>query len=168
MYTTEKIERICKIIFVAMFSFYISIVALNNITDYNSNYEFVKHVMLMDTTFKNNELLWRSISFSQIHRISYIFLIAYEIVTAILGWVGTFYMIKNYRECSNYFHTSKRCAIISLMLNLVMWFFAFNTIGGEWFLMWQSQQWNGVGVARPMFVAIAIVFLYITRKDDEI
>ncbi len=168
MISTPNLERFCKITFVLMFSFYISVVALNNVTDYNLNYEFVKHVLLMDTTFKDNQLLWRSISSSLTHSIVYLFLIFIEIVTAILGWYGGYLMIKNYKKSHQLFHNSKKIAIISLMINLIMWFFGFNTIGGEWFLMWQSKQWNGVGAARPMFIAIALIFLYVTKKDEEL
>lgn len=168
MVSVPKLERICKVVFILMFSLYISIVALNNVTDYNSNYEFVKHVLLMDTTFKDNQLLWRSISSPFIYTIAYLFLIIFEIITAILSWVGSYQMIKNYKKSSKIFHNSKKIAIIALMINLMMWFLGFNTVGGEWFLMWQSQQWNGVGAARPMFMVIAIVFLYITRKDEEL
>ena len=168
MFSIQKLERLCKIIFVFMFSFYMSIVALNNILDFNSNYEFIKHVLLMDTTFKNNQLLARSISSTEIHSIFYVSLITYEILTAMFGWLGTFIMLKNFNKSIKLFHNSKKFALIGLMLNLIMWFFAFNTIGGEWFLMWQSPQWNGVTVARSMFVVIFIIFIYVLKKEEEI
>ena len=34
-------------------------------------------------------------------------------------------------------------SIIGLTLALLMWLVAFLTVGGEWFLMWQSKTWNG-------------------------
>jgi predicted small integral membrane protein len=40
------------------------IVTYDNIVDYNSNFDFVRHVLSMDTTFSNNELRHRAITFA--------------------------------------------------------------------------------------------------------
>jgi predicted small integral membrane protein len=39
-----------------------SFVVFNNVTDYNSNYQFERHVMMMDSTFPGNHLMWRAIN----------------------------------------------------------------------------------------------------------
>ena len=39
-----------------------SFVVLNNITDYDSNYQFVRHVLMMDSTFPGNHGMWRAIN----------------------------------------------------------------------------------------------------------
>jgi predicted small integral membrane protein len=44
--------RIAKITMIAALAAYALIVAYNNIVDYGSNYEFVSHVLSMDTTFE--------------------------------------------------------------------------------------------------------------------
>lgn len=165
--TTSQLERICKIVFIFLFSFYMTLVTLNNLTDYNSNFEFVKHVLLMDSTFKDNQLLWRSLSSPSIHTTFYIGLILFEFIISVLGWIGCFIMIKNFKKKAIVFHNSKRIAIVSLLLSLIMWFCFFIAIGGEWFLMWQSSQWNGLAVARPMFSIVAIILFYITKKDED-
>ena len=46
--------RIPKVLLVAGVAFYYTLVVLNNCTDYGTNYQFVRHVMLMDTTFPGN------------------------------------------------------------------------------------------------------------------
>ncbi|KAB8039038.1 DUF2165 family protein [Silvanigrella paludirubra] len=162
-----SLERVCKIVLMLLFTIYISIVTLNNVLDYSSNFNFVKHVLLMDTTFKNNELMWRSISSPNIHTLFYIGLIFFEAMISILAWIGSFCMIKNYKLSAKKFHNSKKLAVISLILSLVMWSLFFMTIGGEWFLMWQSPTWNGLAVARPMFLIVGITLLFIIKKDDE-
>ena len=43
--------RLAKIATIAALAAYAFIVAYDNIVDYGSNYEFVKHVLSMDTTF---------------------------------------------------------------------------------------------------------------------
>jgi predicted small integral membrane protein len=47
------------------------------------------------------------------------------------------------------FNRAKTLAIAALTLGMLMWLVAFVTVGGEWFLMWQSRQWNGQDAAFP-------------------
>ena len=41
------------------------------------------------------------------------------------------------------FAAALNVAVIALTTSLLMWLVAFLDVGGEWFLMWQSQRWNG-------------------------
>ena len=63
--------------------------------------------------------------------------------------------------------TRNAVAIIALALALLMWLVAFLTVGGEWFLMWQSKTWNGQEVAVRMFTVIGIVLLLVALPDTE-
>jgi predicted small integral membrane protein len=58
--------------------------------------------------------------------------------------------------------------VAGLVLNLLLWLVAFVTVGGEWFLMWQSSQWNGLGTASRMFTIVALVVLFLNTRDDEL
>ena len=49
-----------------------TLVAFSNITDYDSNFFFVRHVLMMDTTFPDNKGLWRAIDSPLIHHAVYI------------------------------------------------------------------------------------------------
>jgi predicted small integral membrane protein len=44
-----------------------------------------------------------------------------------------------------------------------MWLVAFLSVGGEWFLMWQSKTWNGQEAAFRMFTVIGIVLLLVAQ-----
>jgi predicted small integral membrane protein len=49
-----------------------------------------------------------------------------------------------------------------------MWFVAFLSIGGEWFLMWQSKNWNGQDdAAFRMFTVVGIVLLLVALPERE-
>jgi predicted small integral membrane protein len=41
----------------------------------------------------------------------------------------------------------------------------FLTVGGEWFVMWQSQIWNGQMSAFRMFTCVGIVLLFLKTAD---
>ena len=53
-----------------------------------------------------------------------------------------------------------------LTLGLLLWFLAFLTVGGEWFLMWQSSKWNGLGPALRMFTVMGFVLLILNLPED--
>jgi predicted small integral membrane protein len=42
------------------------------------------------------------------------------------------------------------------------------SIGGEWFGMWQSQQWNGVPSAFRFVVTIVAVLIFVAMPDQEL
>jgi len=50
---------------------------------------------------------------------------------------------------------------------MLMWLVAFLTVGGEWFLMWQSRQWNGQDTAFRMFTVIGVVLLLVAQPEFE-
>jgi predicted small integral membrane protein len=42
------------------------------------------------------------------------------------------------------------------------------SIGGEWFGMWQSQQWNGVPSAFRFVMTIIAVLIFVAIPDQEL
>src|SRR5579864_7637405 len=54
--------RVSKAVLVFAIALFYTILVLNNITDYGSNYEFVGHVLMMDSTFPGNHGMWRAIN----------------------------------------------------------------------------------------------------------
>ncbi len=48
-----------------------------------------------------------------------------------------------------------------------MWLVAFLSVGGEWFLMWQSKTWNGQDAAFRMFMVVGLVLLLIAQPDAD-
>ena len=66
------------------------------------------------------------------------------------------------------FHRAKRCAVIGLTLGFLLWQVGFMSIGGEWFGMWQSQQWNGVPSAFRFLMTIIAVLIFVALPDQEL
>jgi predicted small integral membrane protein len=42
------------------------------------------------------------------------------------------------------------------------------SVGGEWFGMWQSKDWNGVPSAFRFVVVIALVLVFVALPDGEL
>ena len=147
--------------------FLLTLVVFNNITDYNSNYQFVRHVLSMDSTFPGNHGLWRALPYPRIHAIFYGGIISWECVIGILSWWGVANLLRNLKSNSAVFQHAKNVSIIALTLGSLLWFVAFITVGGEWFLMWQSKIWNGQDAAFRMFTVLVLILLYVSRPEYE-
>jgi predicted small integral membrane protein len=162
------ILRAAKTLLIFAVAFYYTIVVFNNITDYDSNFQFIRHVLMMDSTFPNNNGMWRAINSPSIHTLFYVTVIAWESLTMILCWWGGIKLARTLKAPAAEFHQAKNIAIAGLTLSLLMWFVAFLTIGAEWFLMWQSKTWNGQEAAFRMFTIVGIVMLLLVTRDDEL
>ena len=65
------------------------------------------------------------------------------------------------------FSAAKKMASAGLALGIVLWFTGFMTIGAEWFLMWQSQIWNGQASAFRFIVVLFLVLIFINQVEEE-
>jgi len=157
--------RLAKVLLVFGVAVFYTLVVFNNITDYGSNYEFVRHVLMMDSTLPNNHGMWRAINSPGVHTAFYLSIIAWEFVTMLLCWWGGFRLAKMLSASVRDFESAKGVAIAALTLSLLMWLVAFLSIGGEWFLMWQSKTWNGQEAAFRMFTVVGIVLLVVAIPE---
>lgn len=159
--------RYSKIVLVFAIAVHASLVVFNNLTDYDSNYWFVVHVLKMDTTFPDNQGLWRAIDLPAIHHLLYWVIILAETAIAALCWWGGARLF-GAKDDAERFNRAKGIAIAGLTLGIVLWFTGFITIGGEWFLMWQSDVWNGIQPAFRLAVVLGISLVYLTRPDEDL
>jgi predicted small integral membrane protein len=163
-WSRKKAVRFSKTLLILSTAIFFTIVIFNNLIDYNSNFEFVKHVLSMDSTFEGNNLMWRAITSTTMHHLFYWIIIAWEILIAIYCWIGTINCLRFYKKKK--FEWGLRPAIVGLTFALLLWFLAFITVGGEWFAMWQSQVWNGQDAAFRMFAINGITLLFLMFKDE--
>ncbi|MBX3093601.1 MAG: DUF2165 domain-containing protein [Cryobacterium sp.] len=125
-----------------------------NLMDYDSNFQFVRHVLSMDTTFEGNALMWRAIDNEVIHHIGYWGIIIAEGVFALLALVGAVKLFARRNADARTFNQAKAWGYASYAVGLLVWFFGFIVIGSEWFAMWQSAIWNGKDTAMPIAILL--------------
>ena len=157
--------RTCKILLLAAIAFFFTLVAFNNLTDFDSNYQFVRHVLMMDSTFPGNHGMWRAIRAPWIHLAFYLGIIAWEIVNALLSGWGSVALFRTLRSPKLEFDRAKQVGVVALTSGMLQWFIAFLCIGAEWFLMWQSKLWNGQDPAFRMFAIEALVLVILLLPD---
>jgi predicted small integral membrane protein len=161
------ITRSAKILLVAGIALFYTLVVFNNLTDFDSNYQFVHHVLSMDSTFPGNHGMWRALPSPALHLVFYVSIIAWEFVTMTLLWVSAVRLVRSLRHPATAFNAAKRIPVVALTLSMLMWLVAFLDVGAEWFLMWQSRTWNGQEAAFRMFAVVGIVFLILIQPDSD-
>jgi predicted small integral membrane protein len=159
--------RIAKILLLASVALFYTVVVLNNVTDYNSNYLFVYHVLDMDSTFPGNQAMWRAVHSTFVYHAFYDSIICWEAVTGALAWVGAFRLLGKLRAPAKEFNLAKRIPVAALTLSMLMWFVAFLIVGAEWFLMWQSKIWNGQEAAFRMFTVVGVILIFLVMPEAE-
>lgn len=145
--------------------FFLLLVVFNNLTDYGSNYLFVQHVLSMDTTFPGNSGRWRALDGAGAHQAFYFSIIAWEALCCALQCAAA---VRLWRAATAEAAARGRAlGTLGLTLSLLQWYVAFLCVGGEWFLMWQSKQWNGQEAAFRMFtvMGICLVLLHVGERE---
>jgi predicted small integral membrane protein len=160
--------RIAKITMIVALAAYALIVAYDNIVDYGSNYEFVSHVLSMDTTFEGNQLKHRAISNETMWRAAYVMIIALEALTGLLLALGALALVRRLRAPADIFNKANVWSVAGLVVGFGLWFGGFLVIAGEYFAMWQSKVWNGQEAAFRITAVILGVLIYVSLPDDDL
>ena len=134
--------RLVKTLMVASLALFAFLVTFDNIADYGANFEFVRHVLSMDTTFPGNSLMYRAITNPTLWHIGYRIIIISEGLTGLAFALQAVELARDLRSDAATFNRSKRFVFVGGGLGFLVWFFGFMVVGGEWFAMWQSSLWN--------------------------
>ena len=166
MYPVQFLFRLAKAISVAGIGLMSLLIVVGNTTDYYTNYHFVEHVMKMDTIFPGSNVHYRSISSPFLFHTGYLFIIFMEALMTLCCAKGSWLLFKNIRSSPATFHASKNWAVAGIIIGIITWFIGFEVIGGEWFSMWQSGTWNGLGGAERIvsFLVLVLILLHFEEK----
>jgi predicted small integral membrane protein len=140
---------------------YYLLVAIGNITDFGTNQQFVLHVLEMDTTFNDEDVMWRAIGSSAIQNLAYLLIIAWEVlieavlIWALVAWVGALRAGRGYER-------PRRLSTLGWTMILLLFAGGFIVIGGEWFQMWQSEDWNGLDPALQNVIVAGLALVLAT------
>ncbi len=164
MFTT----RLVKTAMVASVALFALLVTFNNLIDYNSNYQFVRHVLSMDATFPGNALMGRAITQPSVWTLAYWLIILTEAAIGTVLAVATVMLAINLRSSAVRFNVAKKYAIVGAGLGFLLWFTGFIVVGGEWFAMWQSKDWDGQEAAFRFYMTLLAVVIFLNQPDGEL
>ncbi|GGP44353.1 DUF2165 domain-containing protein [Streptomyces melanogenes] len=144
---------------------YMALVAFGNITDFDTNRAFVHHVLAMDTTFKDPDLMWRSVDSTTLQDIAYVLIIVWETVAALVLVAAGVVWARALRGGG--FARARRLSTVGLLMVMLLFGAGFIAVGGEWFAMWQSKAWNGLDAATRDFMLAAFTLLVVHLPGVE-
>jgi predicted small integral membrane protein len=159
--------RVSKLLLVGAVGLLALVILLNNLTDYDANFRYIYHVLTMDTVFPDNPLTWRAIHSPQLQRAAYAGIMVTEGAIAVLCLAGAGRLWQAISAPGATFNQAKTLAIAGLTLAFLFWFVGFMVIGGEWFTMWQSVEWNGQQPAFRFIGCVGFVLLYLALADPD-
>ncbi len=159
--------RLCKVVMLLGLGLFAFLVTFTNITDYDSNFQFVRHVMSMDTTFEGNRAMYRAITTPWMWHVGYWGVILGEGLTCVfLVWGGLRLFAARHAPAAE-FQSRKDIAVVGATFGFLVWFVGFMAVGGEWFLMWQSEVWNGQQAAFRFYMSILAVLIFVMMPDPD-
>lgn len=157
--------RLSRIALVATVAAFFTLVAFGNVTDYGANWQFVTHVMSMDTTFRDPDVMWRAITDPMLQRLTYGLIIAWQALTALVLWIGVARLLRAINADPTVFAGARAVAIAGLTMGFLLYAVGFLVVAGEWFAMWQSQTWNGQASAAIFVLFIGLALLHLCGPE---
>jgi predicted small integral membrane protein len=159
-------NRLIKIFFGISIGLYMLLVCINNLTDYRVNFQFVSKVSGMEDIFSREKNGWRAINSQVLKHIFYTFIIAWEMVITLLAALGVIRMVRSFKGETTDFKNSGKPLRTGLFLGVMLWFTIFISLGGEWFLMWQSKIWNGQSTAFMLTICFLLFLIHQHQPED--
>jgi len=158
-----RTARVVTSVFILMVSAYYLIVGFDNITDpinpNGSNWPFVKGVLSGDGVPADSGFEWRFIDATWFAVISYIGIMVTETVTGLLLLIAGIRGLRSSATCHRWGREQK-WTFIGGAFGLLVFFFGFMVVGGNWFIMYLNSQWNGLQPAfQNSVMTIAMLIL---------
>jgi len=158
--------RISKIIAALFISLIGSFFFFNNLFNLESAYSVVSYVV--SGVDQPNYKIYGPVSSSvTLNYLALIIIMSIEFVIGLLGFFGTYNMVKNRNKSLKEFNEAKKFAISASLLGMFFWYGFFVIIGEGYFQMWQTM--IGLGSVEGAFrygtICAALAF-YISFNND--
>ena len=88
------------------------------------------------------DVMGRAITNETLITIAYVGVIIWESIAALVLMFATFLWIKSSK--TKLYFSARKFSTIGLLMIVILFMGGFITIGGEWFQMWRSVEWNGL------------------------
>lgn len=165
--TTAQTIRISKVLLMLYISIFGLLVMYSNFTDYPTNYEYLGHILSMDTVRADALYKYRAITSPMAHHRIYWLIITLEVLSTCFCVIGTYHLYKHIHSSAKKFHEAKKFALIGLLIALAIYYVGFQVIGNEWFNMDESDSWNYKDWARHIVDFIMPLMIYLALRIER-
>lgn len=164
---TDQIIRVSKTALMFFVSLFGLLMMYSNFTDYATNYEYVGHVLSMDTTRESLKYSNRAITSPLLHHRIYWIIITLEVIYTVFCLMGTYQLLKNINKDADLFHEAKKFALLGLLIAIFIYYVGLQVVGVEWFNMDLSETWNYKDWARHIVDFIFPLLIYIAIRTER-
>ena len=145
---------------------------LNNIVDSGTNYQFVQHILSMDTLapwFQGADAIGhRAITSPTLHKFFFVCIVTAEFLAGLFATIGGAILLKNFQKGGGSFQKGKIFFIIGTTFGTLVWYFGFCVVGAEWFVMWTSEDWNAQSTAYQFATYILLALVYVSSSEPKV
>jgi predicted small integral membrane protein len=152
---------------------YYLLVAFDNVSNPSANWKFVRAVLSLDGVPSSSGFGWRAMHSPTLQGAAYAVIIVGECIAggllcagAFRGWAA--------RRSGRQWCGVQWMTFYGAMSGLTIFYLAFIVIGGNWFVMYLNDEWNGLGVAfqnavlTSMTVVIALLAALVSRDAEVV
>jgi predicted small integral membrane protein len=161
------LTRISKLLVLFGTSLLFLLIAFGNIIDPHPNQTFAQHVVSMDTVSEKSLVVQRAIAAPWAGQAAFIWIVTWETAVTVFCFLGLFRCIRALKSPGDQFQKAKSFALFGLGLAMLLWVGGFLAVGGEWFCMWLSPQWNGQNSAGRMALITGLALLIVERPEKN-
>lgn len=147
---------------------YYLVVAFDNITNPDSNWAFVRGVLSFDGVPADSGFGWRKLDSHALQVIAYVLIIAGETISGLLlAWGG----VRALRTTASpaRWAASQRLSLLGCAVGLLVFWFGFIVVGGNWWVMYLNAKWNGLEPAfqNATLTALTAVGILVVAAADR-
>ncbi|WP_392566818.1 DUF2165 domain-containing protein [Utexia brackfieldae] len=165
-------QQLLKATVALMVGFFCLIVGYDNIIDFQTNYGFVNSVLSMNTMepfFSGSTAITsRAIESPTLHLAGYWLIIIGELVAGTVCMIGSLTMFASIKKAR--FVNGQVIYLAGAVIAVLIWYFGFAVIGGEYFSMWANKM-NGQAKAYTFATFILLTAIFVAmpllKRDDK-
>ncbi len=161
--------RYVKVIIVITMGLFFAMIALNNLTDLETNLTYTHGIISM-SWINNAKVHWRAIENPIWSHIAYGAIVFWQIITSLYCWIGAAVMLKHIHKDTQKFAQAKRFALIGLTMGFTFFMIGFVVIASEWFYMFETEL-NNVVVKALLLASLIIscmAFIFSSTNENAI
>jgi predicted small integral membrane protein len=158
--------RFAKTALVAGAGLLFVLVGVNNLIDYGTNFDVVKHILAMDM-IPSGPFAGRAIAVSGLHHLFYIGIICIELAGGVATLTGAVRLWRMRNVGVSEFNRHKTLALCGLASMFGLYFIGFATIGGEWFQMWRAGSYNMQEPAFRFIGSIGLIMIFLNQPEED-
>ena len=165
MPTSHQMALLTKSTVALSFGLFALLAGISNLLDFESNYQFVRHVLAMDTMkpfFSQVLIDSRAIHATSAHLAAYYLIITTEIIAGLSCLSGAITLFGSLLW-QDKIKLGKALYNAGACLAFALWYLGFCVIGGEWFAMW-ANEWNGLMKAYTISTFLLASLIWINQR----